>query len=300
MSRRYPRIRRYAKNGNLLVREGVILCFFMHCPHGEVTPAVMQALESYCRAVGPNALGWYPDMNGDWQLLDEAGWEHARRTLRETPGATVELDERPDGVSAYRFEYHGDGLATPWSEGSPDGVSAVSCWLPVEYLEEHGPGRVRDLAVELARALPLNSGYASLSFNASTQLLGVLRAIREVCFEYPGLDVQDLAYTVRSVGTKVRGAYWLNFYGQPLLGQLGGAADLHARLSREGITVEELGDERVLVSLGEWPESGDETGALEPYRALARLLEPHLYEERIDSHQFPREEMHRWLRRFLA
>lgn len=113
------------------------------------------------------------------------------------------------------------------------------------------------------------------------------------------MDVNNLASSSLCVGTKVRGAYWLNFYGQPLLGQLGGAEGLRARLAGTNITVQELEDERVLVALGEWPETGEEGRALEPYRALARVLEPHLYDDHTRSHEFSSEEMRRWMRRLL-
>ena len=55
-----------------------------------------------------------------------------------------------------------------------------------------------------------------------------------------------------------------------------------------------------MLSLGEWPQSGDTTGRddMSSYRSLARVLEPHLYQERapwLIDETFER----RWLRRFL-
>lgn len=165
MSRRYPRVRRHAEIGSVLVSEGVILCFFMRRSHAEVMRPVMRALEAYRRAVGERALGWYPDMNGDWQPLEHAGWEHIHREMQGSPeGARILLKERPDGVGAYQFSYHGNRLDAPWYADRPGVVSAASFWLPVDYLEGHGPGRVRELALELARELPLSSGYVSLGF----------------------------------------------------------------------------------------------------------------------------------------
>ena len=84
MSEHYPRIRVSAENGELLIREGVNLCFFMQHSHSDVAPSVLRSLEKYLSAVGPHSLSWYADAQGDMQELDERAWSHlSRRTLRE-------------------------------------------------------------------------------------------------------------------------------------------------------------------------------------------------------------------------
>ncbi len=60
----------------------------------------------------------------------------------------------------------------PWESDGSQLVSVVSFSLPTEYLVQHGPGRVRELALELAAPLPFCSGHAGLSFNGETLLLG--------------------------------------------------------------------------------------------------------------------------------
>jgi hypothetical protein len=86
-------------------------------------------------------------------------------------------------------------------------------------------------------------------------------------------------------------------------GQWGGATGLRAHLTSPGATVQELGGERAVVTLGPWPEAGDLTQGLDlpPYRELARVLEPWLYP--CPSHEsWPgasHEETRRWWRRFL-
>jgi hypothetical protein len=61
MSQRVPRVRVQAQNGELLIRDGLTLCFYMRRPHEEVVGPVMQALEQYQCAVGSHALSWYFD-----------------------------------------------------------------------------------------------------------------------------------------------------------------------------------------------------------------------------------------------
>ena len=99
----------------------------------------------------------------------------------------------------------------------------------------------------------------------------------------------------------MRGAHWLTFLGQPVLGELGGAAGLRSRLSSPDITVQEMEGDRAVVTLGTWPEAGDtEQGQLLPlHRELARVLEPWRQHERYRWRDFSEDDMRRWERRFL-
>jgi hypothetical protein len=298
MTERYPRIRIHARNGELLIRDGLSICFYMRRSHEEVAAGVMCSLEAYLRALGPQALGWYADSEGDWQELDAAGWEHIRRRLRGNRCGIVTLKDTPGGAGQYRFDYFGKSLDASLFANNPGAVCAVSFWLPTEYLEEHGPTRVRELALELAAPLPFNSGHAGLSFNALGQLLGVSEEIRNGCFRHPGMDVRNPEGIAWNIGTRVRGAYWLTFLGQPVLGELGGSAGLRSRLSSPDISVQDMEGERAVVTLGEWPEAGDtqQGSDLPLHRELARVLEPWLYHARTRE---PDEDLLRWERRFL-
>lgn len=314
MSSRYPRIRLCAQDGRQLLREGLILCFFMRHPHGEIAPAITQALDLYVDAVGSEKLGWFLDRrtdhdpeeykNGDVGMrpLNGQWWATVRDELRDPLSCILQLEEHEAQVSGFHFEYWGRQRSTIDDPNRPNVLSAVSFWLPTEYLEENGPARVRELAVAIARELPFNSGYASLAFNYLDRFKDVLRAVHEYCFRYPGMDVHDLEHAASELGTRAQGAYWLNFYGQPLLGQLGGMEALRQRLDLPDISIEQLDGEKLLVTLGEWPEAGDveQKHPMRPYRALARALEPHLYEEFPRRwFGFSREQLRQWQRRFL-
>ncbi|WNG56184.1 DUF3396 domain-containing protein [Archangium gephyra] len=300
MSERYPRIRTHARNGHP-IREGLSLCFYMKCPHANMVQEVMRSLDTYLRVVGSQTLQWYLDHEGEWQDLNEAGWELTRRKLLERHRLRVDL-LGVDGEQRYRFTYQGKDPDAPILPGDTGEVCALSVWLPTEYLEEHGPGRVRELALELASTLPFCSGHAGLSFHCDTDLVGVDRKLREYCFRYPGLDIPELEHLSLNLGTRVRGPAWLTFLGQPVLGALGGVTELRARLSTPGTTVQELNGDRAVVTLGSWPEAGDtEQGQLLPaYRELARVLEPWLYRKQPGRPglEVP-ESTRRWERRFL-
>jgi len=298
MSERYPKIRIRAQAGALLAREGLSFTFYMRHPHGVVADGVRRSLEAFLRAIGPHALGRYADEEGEYQKLDDAGWERIHGELRRAQWGLIRLYDTTPGELRYRFEYHGRRLVDLLGRDDPNQVSTLSCWLPSEFLEEQGPNRVRELALELAAPLPFCSGYAGLSFNGELDLMGVTREVVKQCFRYPGMDLCEPRW---KLGTRIQGAQWMTFLGQPVLSELGGAAGLGARLHEPVTAVQELEEERAVITLGSWPEAGDtEQGRhLPAYRELARLLEPWLYQESIVDPEFPPEQKRRWERRFL-
>ncbi|HYO69435.1 MAG TPA: type VI immunity family protein [Archangium sp.] len=269
------------------------ITFYMKRSHQEILRDVMRALQVYRRAVGPQSLGWYADpYSGDWDELDDKGWGYIQREMLEQPATSIWLRERPNATTGYEFLYQSHLLEVC----ETDAASTVSFMLPTEYLEEHGPDRVRALALELAAELPFNSGHAGLCFNFPESFLGVLDAIQALSFRHPGMDIPGVLFTSLSIGTRVNGVHWLNFLGPPVLRELGGTASLSARLRSPGTTVQTLDKERAVVTLGEWPEAGDtEQGLTLPaYRELARVLEPWL-----DLGHFSQDALQRWERRFL-
>ncbi|MFP2929941.1 type VI immunity family protein, partial [Pyxidicoccus sp. 3LG] len=246
MSEPVPRVRVRAENGELLLRDGVTMCFYMRRPHPELVQPVMQALESYRRAIGPRALSWYFDHDvEDFRELDDRGWERVLGELRTNEWAHTLLRDAPGGVGEYQFEYFGRLPDASFAEEEPGMVCALSCWLPTEFLERQGPARVREIALDVAAALPFNSGHVSLSLNALTSMMGVSTELRRWSFRYPGMDLPSDGMFSMELGPHVRGAYWLTFLGQPVLGALGGAAGLRARLLSPDISVQEMDGERV-------------------------------------------------------
>ncbi|PTL79399.1 DUF3396 domain-containing protein [Vitiosangium sp. GDMCC 1.1324] len=301
MSRPYPRIRIRAENGYLLIREGLTLTFYIRRSHQDISQHIARSLETYLRAVGQTALGLYADKEGDWQFLDEVGWSLIRQEFNARRSAYIHLTDASSTETRYKFLYQGRRMDAPFLKSEPGATSAVSFWLPTEYLEEQGPERVRDLALELASRLPFCTGNVGLAFNCDTSLVGVSQEIHKRWFRHPGMDVPDTSWVSLHIGTQVRGPSWLTFLGQPVLGELGGAAGLRAQLHHPETTVQELEGDRAVVILGPIPEAGDtEQGHdLPAYRELARVLEPWLYHEPQLHTSAPMEDVRRWERRFL-
>jgi hypothetical protein len=301
MSTHYPRIRIHAENGDLLAREGLRITFYMRHTHRSVLQGLERSLEIYLRAVGSQALGWYVDSEGEEQELDDAGWDLTRRKLHQQRFPIIRLLDAELRGCRYRFEYHGKDLEDPSVQHEPHAVCEASFWVPTEFLEEQGPARMRELARELASPLPFCSGSAGLSFNGELEQLGVPEEISKYCFRHPGIDFPSPTGYSWKVGTRIRGTHWLTFLGQPILGAVGGSQGLRSRLHDPSVTVEEMGGDRAVVTLGEWPEAGDtEKGLLPAYRELARVLEPWLYvEPRPRLPDLSPDETRQWDRRFL-
>lgn len=288
-----PVIRLRARDESLVVRDGVVLCFFMRRSHGDVAPAVWRALQTYRRVIAPKGLGWYGSPDGDTLPLDDRGWEHIQERMIGNPWAqacNVELEEEYGEVGGYQFEYRGRKIDAPIFSRDEDATSGVAFTFPTEYLLEHGPAHLRALALEIGRELPFSFGYASLAFVSPGGLWFSARELLPVLDRYMGLDLCRLDETSRCIGTRAKGAYWLTFLGQPLLGQLGGIEGLRQRLPLPEVSFQPLEGERLLLTLGEWPDAIDTEKAVDlpQYRALAHLLEPFLYEDKFRPGLFTR------------
>jgi hypothetical protein len=317
----------------LLARDVVRLAFYLPHDHPDIASGVEHAVESYLRAVGqgPETIHHAVINDDEGDALSEERWSYIRELL--LPERPFRFIEELDEATARRLEKRGyatqlllDGGARgrngyqlwyqarlPWRTPSPDSVSIFTATLPSEYLELHGPMRVRELALDMASRLRFASGHVGLALHFYWMLSALDEPLRAELARYPGIDLRTAWLPPTRLGVRVDGVHWLNFLAQPVLGQLGGAAALRSRIHSPGTVVHELDEERVIVSLGEHPDAGDlSTGQTLPaYREFARLLEPWLdplsLSERTWSDEPPRysdmrfteDEARRWWRRFL-
>jgi hypothetical protein len=273
----------------------------MQQPNERIAPAVLRALELLRERIHPYQLAWYDAGDGQAEPLGDSAWKELRkRTLEPEPdtSAFLILDGKSEAVDDLRVHYRGlDIVPSPWPE-QKDAVSVLYLRLPTEFLEERGPDRVRTLALDLAAELPFNSGYVDFVLCSDTWDFG--EALELIRPRYPGVHLASNSANLH-MNTWVDGVHWMNFLGQPVLGKLGGVAALRERLALPGLSLQEMSGDRVLITLGEQPEPGDvEAGQTLPlHRALAQLLEPHLYHWKSPYAHLNAEEILRWERRFL-
>jgi TseV toxin immunity protein TsiV len=305
----------------LLVRDVFRLVFFLPHDHCDLAAGVSHALDIYVRAVEgrPSALSEY--ICGWWQpfKLGEQGWRRIRETLSpkerrffedysqhearsaEKDGASPYFVLYGERESGYRFDYR---ARLPFRETPSHYVSVLTITLPTELLEEQAPDFMRELILDMASQLPFASGHAGLSLDVAAVDFDGLAVLRSWMTRHPGFDLRNA--TIHDfMGPQVDGVHWINFLGQPVLGELGGVTGLRARLQSPATTVQEMEGERAVVTLGPRPEAGDLMlgQTLPEYRELARLLEP--WQEPfnpdflVHAHQADEEELRRWWRRFL-
>lgn len=302
-SERWPKIRIYSEKGFLVLRDGLSITFYSRHSHAQIASGALRALELYLSAVEPDALGVYSDLDGYWQDLDSAAWKTIRDELQHPSQAHVSLADTSAVQARYRFTYHGSSFTPlPFIKDTSTWVSAMSCRLPTEYLEERGPERVRELVMSLAACIPFCSGHAGLSLHAETDILSLGKVSRANANRDPGMDIPPSRLPTLKIGTKIDGVHWLNFLGPPVLDELGGISGLRARLHSPTTTIQEMEGGRAVVMLGEWPDAGDlEQGRTLPaYRELARVLEPFRYQPHYFPNEEVPEELRRWERRFLG
>ena len=297
---RYPKLRYRNERDGLVAHDALVMCFYMRHPNEQLAPAVMRALDLFRERIHPYRLVWCAGQ-GQIDPLDDLEWERIRgETLDPGPdtAAFVLLWGDPVSLGGLHVDYRGlDVIPLPWPHREDD-VSVLYLRLPTEYLEEQGPERVRALALDVAAELPFNSGYVDFALCASPGEFE--KAIHLIRPRYPGVHLAASGAYLH-MNTQVEGVHWMNFLGHPVLGALGGVASLRERLALPGISLLEMSGDRVLITLGEHPETGDvETGQTLPlHRALARLLEPHLAIRTRRIGLMSPEEMRRWERRFL-
>ncbi len=317
----------------LLARDVVRFAFYLPYDHPDIASGVSHAVKSYLRAVGqgPGTINHVYTNDDEGNPLTEETWSYLHYLLRpERPFRFVEeLSEPP----LYRLEKRGyatqlifDGgfgssngyqlwyrARLPWRTPSPNLVSLLTATLPTEYLQVHGPMKVRELALEMASQLRFATGHVGLALQLYWSLRSRDNAFRAELLRYPGIDLRPAWLSAHRMGTYVDGVHWLNFLAQPVLDQLGGAAALRAHLRSPETTVHALDEERIVIALGEGPEAGDLSAgqSLPAYREFAQVLEPWL--EPLDlsdtlsldqpptysNLRFTQDEAKRWWRRFL-
>jgi hypothetical protein len=138
MSDPSPRIRIYSHfegTRSLVIRDSVNITFYMRRPHSELMHAVDRAIETFRRAMGPQALPDYMNSEGYPEDLDEAGWAFIKQNLLDPRGAILYLGDRRDLSSACEVVYKGRPFDSPDYYPSGAEVSALCFWLPTEYLE---------------------------------------------------------------------------------------------------------------------------------------------------------------------
>lgn len=166
-----PQLRYLDEYGDVAVAAAVEISFYIRRSRTEIGAALFRALETFRRVVGPERLSHYYDTSEgapDYaRELNTQAWQAVREDLldqRPPSGYAFAMREERFNLEGFYalcqcFQLEAPNVRIP----TPYRASSLHFRLPAEYLEEHGPERVRELALTLAEGLPFNSGFVNLS-----------------------------------------------------------------------------------------------------------------------------------------
>jgi len=261
---------------------------------------VRHTLGRFTELAGSSLGRYFDDSDESFRKLDDRGWSKIFQELDRQDKASIAIIDA--SATDCQYEFHYIGGAGPIPSEPPVEMCALYCFLPTEYLDEHGPDSLVELALRLIGPLPISSGNLGLAFLHPWNE-DIVTQVKKLGARHPGIEVVKYLDATTEQGDRINGIAWLTFLGQPLLGEVGGTAGLRARLMSPTTTVQGLEGDRAMIRLGPWPEAGDlQTGDnLPAYRELAQILEPWLFHgtERQYWRVFSPEELLRWERRFI-
>ncbi|NOJ97586.1 DUF3396 domain-containing protein [Corallococcus coralloides] len=297
--------------------------FYLPHDHGVLTPVLRRLLDTYLAFIaasgGALTAGADPDISEAVFPLTPATWEEVHTELEKARfGPLEEMDKDSfwfwtltkrgfdtwvllrggeSDPSGYEFSFRS---RLPWREPSSE-YSVLSVKVPMQYLEDQGPKKARELALALAELLPFSTGHAGLSLSFTRGRSKLLPLLREQLAQHPGWDVpRESAW---GMGEGVDGIHWLNFLGPPLLENVGGIQALRSHLIHPETSVQELTGGRAVIDLGPAPLAGNTKWGetLPAYRELARFLEPWMLPSTPFNNfeGYTPEEARLWWRRFL-
>jgi len=303
-------IRHVDSDGNLLVRDGLILAFFAPRPFADMAAGVASAFDEWLKFVPADSLKWAKvganaeDVSpADSRTISRcrALLDPAKAQKRDPTAFSI---EGPEAVNpGFRFQVFGTREIK--QRQALQQTNLVEMRFPTEILKEKGIPTFISLSTRIAEAVPYDSGYCSIALNWAAEGLlseaGVV--IVPLAMRHPGFDVHRNLRTRGVLGRQLRGPGWLTFVSVELVETLGGEDQLRHKLD-PGVEVARAGN-GLLLRAGEAPEIADvnRKERLPLLRSVARAIEPvtRFRDKLLEGGVFndDSEKFQRWLRRFL-
>jgi hypothetical protein len=298
-------LRRKAEDGTLLVRENLVLAFFVQATLDDVAEGFRRGIELWLeyvprevlsfgevgasaserKAIGQTTLsrclarlksGGSP--RGDLTYFMLQGPEEDNPSFRIEVSVHHELDAQGHRSSLLEFRFPADDAAV----ASFEAVAA--------------------LAENIAAVVPFDSGYLApaVSWSYESDLYEASKVIGPLGLRHPGLDIHFNVSSSSGINRRCRGPYWITLVGPPALQTLGGLAKLEAALPG----VKAIGN-GAMITTGTQPAIGDvnRNDKLPELRKVAAVLEPVTFfgDNAIRTYLFGRndERFARWDRRLL-
>lgn len=235
------------------------------------------------------------------------------RPIKPKDLEALEVWFAPGAVARDEYEFAlGSGASVgeigPWGfrfgverHALPETLGYFQFNVPVQFALADA-NAFRSVARMVFEALPWTSGHAGLGILFDPGDLDPRRdaAVRAHCMRYLGLDCSDVLTETEALRDAIKGADWLTFLGASLTQRLNNATSAASRL-HGGVTIESLGDGRVMIQAGAQPLLGDinQQEDIGVYRAANEILRPLRVDQLFPLPGFEDEsDVSRWLERF--
>lgn len=299
------KLRYYTDDGTLLVRENLVLAFFVQATLDQVAQGFRRGIELWLEHI-PNNVLLFGEVGASASERKAMGATTLSRCLALLkPGRLLKGDltcftlQGPEEDNpSYRVEL----LAHHELDNKGHRSSLLEFRFPADCEALTSIGSVVALAEKIATVVSFDSGYLSpaVSWSYESDLFEASKVIGPLGLKYSGLDIHFNHSSSYGINQRCRGPYWITLVGSPALHKLGGFEKLKPTLPN----VKNLGN-GILITAGSQPLIDDfyKNSNITELQQVAKALEPVTYfgDNTIRTYLFNRndEQFTRWDRRLL-
>jgi hypothetical protein len=294
-------------SGQVLMRNGIILAFFLEPFVYECSEALTAAFDLFVATVPAGSLKWavVSATSEQWREVDANIMQRMRDSLAPTGArkrkfTAFSVNDFGDEPPLYSFTLSDRDK----EEDQPVSRTLVQMTFPLSTAEDGNADTLYSLVAEFTALLKPAYGYCAPGLlQGDTLQMASFAEIRGFALRYPGYDVAVNDLTQLDIGSRVRGARWITILGPDLTDKLGGPGAFRKTLPLE-VEIRDVAGTTMIRS-GRTPELGNTNRKQETplLRAVARVLEPVTLfgEVNLLSYfaNFDEDMLRRWERRFL-
>ena len=298
---------RDTESGQVLMRSGIILAFFLEPFVYECSKALTSAFDRFLQAVPPDSLKWavINATSEQWREVDPKVMKRIRDSLapngaRKRKFTAFRVNDAGDEAPQYGFTLSDRDK----DEEQPVSRTLVQMTFPPGAADEERVDAFYSLVAEFTAVLQPAYGYCAPALLPSdARQTAAFVEIRRVAQRFPGYDVAVNDLTQLDIDARVRGARWITMLGPALACALGGSDAMRRALPAQ-VEVRDVAG-TTMIRAGRTPELGDVNRKLGTplLRAVARVLEPVTLFGEINLlsyfANFDDDVLRRWERRFL-
>lgn len=293
--------------GNVIMRTGLVVTFFLRSEHRAHAAAVQSAVTAFVQRFMGGSTLFAVDAHGEFTELTGNGFAESMREKFEPAARETQLHITDSPIEAPYLSARYCGLERQKLESMnwPNAVCGLAFCFSIGALEGDGLSHIQEFGEKVVASLPFASGYVAPAF-VYRDGVGADQAfatMRRLCARYRCFDIPALLPDCFEVGGGPKGIYWGNYWGRELVDELGGEHVIRRRLlASPEIRIRPIGLGALNVYLGALPIAGDSNRKedVDNYRSAFRLLEPALRPRTMPYLEFDEPAMSDWLTRFAT